>query len=141
MKLKEHAFKAIRPPEWPKSGWYWCLHHSVKLEWTHNIDERWDYIVAEKPPNEVPTRLAAIRPLRGELPQIVIDACKRQESLEADWLNSDDLIMERYHYGAYVVALHAYFDIIASSPEVAQLFNIECEDVPWDDNGLIFEEE
>ena len=57
-----------RPAGWPKSGWYWHLHHDVLFEFTHDIDERWDYVVSEKSDHELPTRLRLMRPVAGKIP-------------------------------------------------------------------------
>ena len=44
-----------------KSGWYWCVHHNILLEWCYNYDERVEAIKTTKPENEVPTRLREFR--------------------------------------------------------------------------------
>jgi hypothetical protein len=58
----------VRPADWPKSGWYWHLHHDRLIEWTDDIDERWDYVVREKSEEELPIRLHLMAPVRGQLP-------------------------------------------------------------------------
>jgi len=74
-----------RPADWPKSGWYWLLHHEQLLEWTDDIDERWQYIVENKPKNEIDLRLSEIAPVRGDLPKQIIDAYAERKRAYGEW--------------------------------------------------------
>jgi hypothetical protein len=58
------------------AGPVWRAHHDelCPLEWTHNADERIDYIVKYKPAEERVRRLDAFRPVVGELPEEVVEA-------------------------------------------------------------------
>ena len=43
----------------PTSGWFHAVHHSRNIiEWSDGINERVEYIRANKPPNEINIRLA-----------------------------------------------------------------------------------
>jgi len=74
-----------RPAEWPKAGWYWLLHHEQLLEWTDDIDERWQYIINNKPADEIDLRLSEMAPVKGVLPQQIIDVCAEWERACAEW--------------------------------------------------------
>jgi len=60
------------PRDWPKQGWYWCLHHDELLEWTHDVGERIRYIHAEKLQDEQRRRCTMLRPVLGELPEAIL---------------------------------------------------------------------
>ena len=47
----------------PTTKLYWHIHHNVLLEETSNIQERIDYIKAEKPEAEIPLRLKLMTPV------------------------------------------------------------------------------
>ena len=55
---------------------YWHIHHETLLEWTDNIQERIDYVRESKPPSEVEIRLRWMTPVRGVLPEPVVQAEK-----------------------------------------------------------------
>ena len=61
-------------PEEHPPGLYWHCHHGVLIEFCHNYQERADFIRSEKNRSEVPTRLRLFQPVRGTLPEIVVQA-------------------------------------------------------------------
>ena len=83
----------IRPAEWPKLGWYWWLHHDTPIEWTDDLDERWDYVMKNKPPLELSVRISAMRPVAGELPRELVTAREKyyavEEKYDAAWDECD----------------------------------------------------
>jgi tetratricopeptide (TPR) repeat protein len=53
---------------------YWHIHHEGLLEFTDNIQERIDYIKANKPEHEVSERLRWMTPVKGRLPARLVKA-------------------------------------------------------------------
>ena len=102
--------KSKRPADWPKTGWYWFLHHDTIVEWTDDIDERWDYVCRNKPLNELPTRLKWMRHVVGELP----------EELTKVWADCDKALAD-------------------CMPEIIALMRTELPGVPWDGEVLAME--
>ena len=141
-----------RPPEWPKSGMYWHLHHDVLMEYTHDIDERWDYVVKNKPADEVPTRLRLMRPVVGELPADVDKAYAEWDKANAEWCKAnaelDKAYAECYKANAewdkaraewckaYAECYKANAELdkarAANLPAILALHSIECPGCPWD---------
>ena len=135
-----------RPVEWPKSGFYWFLHHGEKFEYTDDIDERWEYVCREKAYHELSVRLSAMRPVVGKLPTGLTKAQAkyyeawakyyeaRAKYTEA-WAKCDEAQAKYYEARAkYTEALAKY------APEIDAMFAAECADVPWDGESLVFEE-
>ena len=56
-------------------GFAWHIHHQILLEpLLEPIESRIAYIKANKPANEVPTRLKLLRPVKGPLPPGLVKA-------------------------------------------------------------------
>src|SRR3972149_4637474 len=53
---------------------FWHIHHEVLLEWPADIQERIDFIQAEKPKHEVEIRLRLLKPVQGALPPKLVKA-------------------------------------------------------------------
>src|SRR4030067_557450 len=54
---------------------YWHIHHKdFLLEWSDDIQERIDFIQAEKPKHEVEIRLRLLKPVQGALPPKLVKA-------------------------------------------------------------------
>lgn len=152
-----------RPSEYPKSGWYWHAHHEVLCEYVWDVDERWNYIVANKPEEEIGTRLRWFRPVAGEIPARLARArveCDRAWSeynkARAEY---DKEGSERYRaWSEYdkarsacdkawdecsmaltecSMALTEYDKALAEAlPEMEALHAIECPGCPWDGRTL-----
>jgi len=105
MSKNDNLRERVRPAEWPKSGWYWHLHHDRLIEWTDDIDERWGYVVREKSAKELETRLRLMRPAIGPL-------LSELDAASAKWFAACAELDD----GPSVIALHA----------------IECPGCPWD---------
>ena len=95
----------------PGSPW-WCIHHEVKLEpLSEPIENRARYIREAKAEHEIETRLRAMRPVTGALPEPM-------RRVDAEWRRVD--------------SEHA--------AEIDALWAVECADVPWGPDGLVFPE-
>ena len=56
------------------TGMYWHCHHDKLYEWVYDYQERVDYIKAEKPKNEIKTRLRLFKKIKGKLPKELNEA-------------------------------------------------------------------
>lgn len=117
-----------RPAGWPKSGWYWHLHHDVLVEFTHDIDERWDYVVREKSDHELPTRLRLMRPVAGKIPVALDKACAELDKASAEW----------YKASAEWAKACAEWDKAHAEhmPDLLALHAVECPGCPWDGSTI-----
>ena len=117
-----------RPPEWPKAGLYWFLHHNTPIEWTDDIDERWDYVCTCKPEAELPVRLEWMRPVKGALPKALGDAWKTYDDARKTY---DDA------WKTYDDARKAYDDAWKTyKPEIDALMAKELSGCPWNGRSL-----
>ena len=131
-----------RPAGWPKSGWYWHLHHDVLVEFTHDIDERWDYVVRDKPERELPTRLRLMRPVAGKIPVALDKACselaKARDELakaRAEWDKANaELAKARAEWDK----ARAEWDKARAEhmPDILALHAVECPGCPWDGSTI-----
>src|SRR3989304_1531707 len=95
---------------------YWHIHHKdFLLEWSDDIQERIDFIQAEKPKHEVEIRLRLLKPVQGALPPKLVKAAydKDWDAFSKDW-------------DAYRKAYDKYL------PQIEALHALECPDCPWD---------
>ena len=110
---------------------FW-IHHAKKLPdgrimplevLMEPVENRIAYIKVEKPEHERAVRLHAMRPVKGQLPEPVLAALswfgKARDEREKARDERDKACAACY---SEIMALHA----------------IECADVRWDENGLIF---
>lgn len=122
-----------RPVEWPKAGWYWFLHHDTMVEWTDDIDERWDYVCREKPYEELETRQKWMRPVKGEMPVEFIAAwveyAAARAKYETAWVKYDKT------WTKYETAQAKY------KPQIEALMREELPGVPWDGKTLLMQAE
>jgi hypothetical protein len=141
-----------RPKDWPKGGWYWWLHHDKLLEWTYDIDERWDYVVTEKPKSELAVRLKAMRPVKGKIPKYITEAWdaydkawdayrEAQDARAAAW-DARAAAWDAYckAWDAYDKAWDAYCKALERK-EIQTLHAKECPDVKHKNGCLVFGEE
>ena len=95
---------------------FWHIHHEVLLEWSDDIQERIDFIQAEKPKHEVEIRLRLLKPVQGALPPKLVKARdaylaydKAWDAFGKDW---DAYVKARAAFGkdwdAFVKASVAY---------------------------------
>jgi hypothetical protein len=68
----------------PVGTWMWHLHHEILCELlTEPLQNRLDYIRSDKPASEVPTRLACIDIVKGELPADLVTARAAYDKAQA----------------------------------------------------------
>ncbi len=96
---------------------YWHVHHDVLVEWSDNIQERIDYIEANKPANEQATRLQLLRPVVGHLPAEIIEAMEAYDKAGEAYNKAGKACDEAWE---------------AHDKEINALHAIECPNCPWD---------
>ncbi len=57
-----------------QKGFYWHVHHGRLIEFCYGYEERASFIRTDKPTDEQETRLRLFKPVKGSLPQEVIEA-------------------------------------------------------------------
>ena len=140
---------------------FWHIHHEVLLEWSDDIQERIDFIQAEKPKHEVEIRLRLLKPVQGALPPKLVKARdaylaydKAWDAFGKDW---DAYVKARAAFGkdwdafvkasvayakagdAFVKAKAAFVKAKAAYnkaydeclPQIEALHALECPDCPW----------
>lgn len=122
--------KKARPAEWPKAGLYWFLHHNTVLEWTHDIDERWDYVCQNKPLAELPERQRWMRPVEGALPDALLTAWENYDTAGKKFAAAREKYIAARE--KYIAAGEKYW------PQIKALMRIELPGVPWDGERLLF---
>jgi hypothetical protein len=121
-----------------KSGWYWHVHHERLVEWCYDYDKRAAYIKAEKPADEVETRLRLFKPVAGPIPERLQSAGAEWRRADAEWqraydgLHSADAELRRADD-----ELHSADDELQSAdaeclPTLEALHAVECPGCPWD---------
>ena len=141
----------IRPIDWPTEGWYFFLHHGEPVEYTWDIDERWAFVLCHKFPYEVPIRMAAMRPVRGQLPEAVLQAWAAFKQARAVYDQARAAYDQAYAahkqagavynkaWAAYKQAEAAYHQALSDHmPEIMALHALECPDVRVKDGQLDF---
>ena len=96
---------------------FWHIHHTILVEpLTEPLENRVEYIKAEKPKWEVETRLRLMQPVKGRLPETYV---KAWEAYVKAW-------------EAYNKAREAYDKAReACMPEIEALHSAECLNCPW----------
>src|SRR3989304_4153186 len=109
---------------------FWHIHHEVLLEWSDDIQERIDFIQAEKPKHEVEIRLRLLKPVQGALPPKLVKAGDaRDKAYDANAKARDAYDKAR---AAYVKAKAAYNKAYDEClPQIEALHALECPDCPW----------
>jgi hypothetical protein len=107
---------AVTAPSAPKIGdFVWHVHHDKLVEpLTEPFEVRVAYIKANKPEEEIETRLRLMKPVRGHLPILV--------KARAEWVKAD-----------------AEWDKARADPSVLALHAKECPNCPWN-GATIFPE-
>ena len=98
----------------PPKKWYWHVHHDILVEpLTEPIENRIAFIKANKPKEEVETRLRLLKPIKALLPVDVVKTWeaydKAREAHDKAW-EAYDKAWEAYDkaWEAYVKAWEAY---------------------------------
>ena len=112
------------------SGLYWHVHHDVLWEWCTDYDGRVAYIKANKPAEEVETRLRLMQPVRdppGRLAKAGAEYIKARAEYYKAGVECDKARAE------YVKARAEYDKATAEcAAEMKALHRTECPDCPWD---------
>ena len=117
---------------------FW-IHHAKKLPdgrimplevLIEPVENRIAYIKVEKPEHERAVRLHAMRPVKGQLPEPVLAALSWFDKARVEWEKArDERDKARVEWDKACAACYS---------EIMALHAIECADVRWDENGLIF---
>src|SRR3989304_5808430 len=131
---------------------YWHIHHKdFLLEWSDDIQERIDFIQAEKPKHEVEIRLRLLKPVQGALPPKLVKAGDARDKAydanakarDAYDKARDAFVKARVAYAkagdAFVKAKAAFVKAKAAYnkaydeclPQIEALHALECPDCPW----------
>ena len=115
-----------------KQGFFWHVHHGILIEWCHGYDERAEYICTEKSPYEQETRLRLFQPVKGNLPEEVIEAWRAYyEAGQAP--NEAGRAPNEASWQAYNEAGQAYREAVDKNmPAIKALHAEECPNCPWD---------
>ncbi len=127
-----------------QTGFFWHVHHRVLLEWCYSYNERASYISEQKREDQKETRLRLFKPVKGKLPQEVVEAW--QAYIKA-WQAIDKarqaLNKARQAYyetqQAYYEASQAHYEarqaldeaLHKNMPAIEALHKEECHDCPW----------
>lgn len=106
--------------------WFWTIHHSEIVQpLSKPLSHRIDYIKTEKPEHEHATRLRALQPVKGPLPEACGEAGRAYDEA---WRACDK------PWGAYDKARRAYDETLhVAYPELLAQLRSEYPDHPWDD--------
>jgi len=97
-----------------QTGFFWHVHHDRLLEWCYSYNERASYISEQKREDQKETRLRLFKPVKGKLPQEVVEAGR---VLDKAWHAYDEAGR------ASDKAWHAYNRAGRASDEVWQAYN------------------
>jgi len=122
-------------------GFFWHVHHEVLIEWCFDYNERALYICTQKPKNEQEIRLRLFRPVKGTLPQEVIEAGQAlieagqayDKAWRAYWAYNETLQAYDKAWRACHEAGQAYDEALRKNmPAIKALHREECPNCPWD---------
>ena len=120
-----------------KTGLFWHVHHEVLCEYSHDIDERIEYIKKNKPAHEVDLRLRLMQPVKGKLPDELVKANKARVKANKAWVKAYEARDKAYE--AWVKANKAWVKARVKEDkawdkykdEIEALHKEECKDCPW----------
>jgi hypothetical protein len=178
--MTPYPYELATPEQRAIGSLWWCIHHQIKLEpLTEPVENRVKAIRETKAAHEQETRLRAMRPVIGPIPEPVqqasaaywqasaacqqADAACQQASAAwqqayaaywqayAAWQQADTACQQadaayqqasaawQQAYAAYWQAYAAWQQALAGhATEVDALFAVECADVQWGPEGLVF---
>ena len=163
-----YPYETATPEQKAIGSMWWCIHHGVMLEpLTEPIERRAEYILSEKAEHERETRIRAMRPVVGPLPAVIVKANADWQKAHADWRKANADLQkaitdwrkadadwqkadaDRQKADADWQKANADLQKADSDQrkanadhlaEINALFAVECADVVWGPNGLIFPE-
>jgi len=118
-----------------QTGFFWHVHHRVLLEWCYDYDGRASYISEQKREDQKETRLRLFKPVKGKLPQEVVEAGR---VLDKAWHAYDeagrasDKAWHAYNragrasdkaWQAYYETQQAYYETQQAYNEASQAYN------------------
>ena len=111
-----------------QKGFFWHVHHRVLLEWCYDYDGRASFISEQKREDQKETRLRLFKPVKGKLPQEVVEAwqayIKAWQAIDKAWQALNKARQAYYEtQQAYNEAWHAYNRAGRASDEVWQAYN------------------
>ena len=152
----------------PPKKWYWHVHHDILVEpLTEPIENRIAFIKANKPKEEVETRLRLLKPIKALLPVDVVKTweaydkareahVKAREAHVKAWeahvkareahVKAREAYVKAWEAGdkaweAYVKAREAYNKTLNDhKDEIDALHREECPNCPWDGETIFPEE-
>ena len=132
----------------------WHIHHDELLEWSiEPLEQRAAFIREHKPAHEIPVRLQFLAPVRGALPEAVVEARRvynearraLNEAVADHHVKMERAYAEVGRLGEVVVgpfvevkracaeARRAYNEaVVDHRDEIKALHRSECPDCPWD---------
>ena len=134
-----------------QKGFFWHVHHRVLLEWCYDYDGRASFISEQKREDQKETRLRLFKPVKGKLPQEVVEAGR---VLDKAWHAYDEAgRASDKAWQAYYETQQAYYETQQAYNEASQAYNRarqaldealhknmsaiealhreECHDCPW----------
>ena len=126
---------------------FWHIHHNTLFEWTYEpIERRIEYIQAYKPEHEQATRLRLLKPVRGKLPDTLIQAEAVHGQARAAYNQTRAAFAQAESYvtaqagvvldqawATYGQAKAAYDQACQTClPAIEALHAQECPECPWD---------
>ena len=111
-------------------GFFWHVHHDILLEWCFNYQERVDFIRRNKETTEQETRLRLFQPVKGVLPQEVIEAGRAYDEAWRAYIEAEKAYIEAGR--AYDEAWQACDEALRKNREAIEaLHSEECLNCPW----------
>ena len=134
-----------------KKGFYWHVHHDILLEWCYDYGERVKFIKNYKPKNEIKTRLKLLKPVKGKLPQELVEAGQKCDEA---WLKYKEAgqkyneagqkyeeAQQKYNEAwlEYYEARQKYNEALAKNKKkIEALHKKECGCKEWNGKRIVF---
>lgn len=137
-----------RPPEWPRSGFYWHPDYRSLYGWIFDIDECWNHIITRYPKAMLQRQLGRIHPVQN-VPDLLVKVGESYDKVQRDYekvgtreeaLLSDydklgpvwDSAREQYDKARTEVDVNYRAVQSECAVEMGALHELECPDCPWD---------
>ena len=130
-------------------GFCWHVHHDELIEWCYDYEGRARYIQTGKPKNEQEIRLCLFQPVKGNLPNEVIEARQAlvkavqacDEARQAYWQANNEGSEAWQAYGkaraTYYKVSQAYEEAwLSNTSAIEELHAAECTNCPWDGHTI-----
>jgi hypothetical protein len=150
--MKKYPYQTATETQKAIGSWWWCVHHEIHMEQlTEPIENRADYIIANKPAHEIELRLKEMRPVLHpeRLPKNLIKAKDAYDKAEDAYNKAKDAYNkakdaydkagDAYNKAkdAYDKAGDAYYKAKdAYKPQLAALHLEEYPDTKWNGKSI-----